>query len=55
MDHLQKLAIKQKEVDADERRQLYDEHERLKHLLEETEKANNLNSNEKSARTTQQN
>ncbi len=42
MEHLQKLAIKQKEVDADERRQLYEEYERLKHLVEETEKMNNL-------------
>lgn len=42
MEHLQKLAIKQKEVDAEERRQLYEEYERLKHLLEETEKMNNL-------------
>ena len=41
-EHLQKLAVQQKEAEADERRNLADEYERLRSLLEETEKINEL-------------
>lgn len=42
MEHLQKLAIDQKEVDADKRRRLFEEVDKLKTILEETEKSNRL-------------
>lgn len=42
MEHLQDLAIKQKEIEAETRRNLFEEYERLKTILEETEKSNRL-------------
>ena len=41
-EYLQRLAVQQKELDAEERRKFYDEFERLKTLLEETEKINEM-------------
>lgn len=42
MEHRQELAIKQKEVETNTRMNLFEEYERLKTILEETEKANRL-------------
>jgi hypothetical protein len=42
MEHLMDLSIKQKEIEADTRRNLFEEYERLKTILEETEKSNRL-------------
>jgi hypothetical protein len=42
MDHCQALAIKVKEKEALDRKNLYEEYENLKNILEETIRANNL-------------